>query len=133
MTGQDDIGYFLGLRTVAVVGASRDRNKYGNIVYRFLRDQGLKVYAVNPSTDSVEGDPSYPSLDNLPEQVEGVVIVVTPRETEKTVRQAAAAGVRAVWMQPGAESREAVEFCEKSGLRVVSNACILVKARRGGE
>jgi len=133
MADESSIEYFLSLRTVAVVGASRDRNKYGNIVYRFLREQGLKVYAVNPATRSVEDDPCYPSLDKLPEKVEGIVVVVPPLATEKIVRQAAAAGIRAVWMQPGAESKDAVEFCEASGIRVVANACILVKARPAEE
>lgn len=127
---EEDIARFLDLKTVAVAGASRDRSKYGNIVYRRLRDIGIKVYAVNPLAERIEGDPCYPSLARLPDKVQGVVIVVPPAETEKVVRAAAAAGVRWVWMQPGAESRDAVRFGEEHGLRVVWNACILVESRR---
>jgi len=127
---EENIARFLRLKSVAVVGASRDRGKYGNIVYRRLRELGVRVYAVNPSASTIEGDPSYPGLDRLPDRVEGAVIVVPPAETEKIVRQAAAAGIRSVWMQPGAESRDAVRYCEESGLCVISNACILVESRR---
>jgi predicted CoA-binding protein len=130
MAEKDDIRRFLTFRSVAVVGASRDRDKYGNIVYRRLRDLGIRVFAVNPNADRVEGDPSYPSLDRLPENVEGAVIVVPPEETDLAVRDAAAAGIRSIWMQPGAGSQDAIRFCEASGMCVISNACILVESRR---
>lgn len=130
MSVQDNIGMFLSLRTVAVVGASRDRDKYGNIVYRHLRAQGIRVFPVNPSAAAIEGDTCYPSLGALPEKVEGAVIIVPPAETERTVREAVEAGIRSVWIQPGAESRAAVRLCEASGLCLVWNACILVESRR---
>ena len=130
MPVEDDIRKFLALGSVAVVGASRDRTKYGNIVYRELRGRGLRVFAVNPNAESIEGDPCYASLGALPAKVEGAVIVVAPAETERAVRDAAAAGIGSVWMQPGAESREAVRFCEERGLCAVHNACILVALRR---
>ncbi len=130
MAAEDDIRKFLALRSVAVVGASRDRAKYGNIVYRELRGRGVRVLAVNPHAESVEGDPCFPSLGALPEAVEGAVIVVPPAETERAVRDAAAAGIGSIWMQPGAESREAVRFCEEHGLCAVHDACLLVALRR---
>ncbi len=130
MAVEADITAFLHMKSVAVVGASRDRGKYGNIVYRRLRDLGVKVFAVNPSASTVEGDPSYPDLASLPQKVEGAVVVVPPVETERVVRDAAAAGVRSIWMQPGAESEEAVAFCRRSGMCVIANACILVESRR---
>jgi uncharacterized protein len=130
MTQQDNIDIFLSLKRVAVVGASRARNKYGNIIYRNLVGRGVKAFPVNPEAAMVEGDISYPSLAELPEKVEGAVIVVPPDRTEKVVREAVAAGIPSIWLQPGAESREAVRFCEASGLCLVWNACILVESRR---
>lgn len=132
MTRQDDIDRFLAIKSVAVVGASRDRDKYGNIVFRRLLSLGLRAYPVNPGAETIEGFRSYPSLADLPERVEGVVIVVPPRETERVVREAAAAGIPAIWLQPGAESRETVRFCEAEGLCLVWNACILVESSRVG-
>lgn len=125
-----DIDDFFALRSFAVVGASRDRNKYGNIVYRELRSHGFRVFAVNPMAREIEDDPCYATLADLPEKVEGAVIVVPPDETERAVRAAVAEGIRAVWMQPGAESREAIRACEENGLCTVHNACVLVELRR---
>lgn len=125
-----DIDQFLSLKSFAVVGASRDRDKYGNIVYRELRSRGFRVFAVNPMAREIEGDPCYPSLADMPEKVEGAVIIVPPEETERAVRAAITEGIRAVWMQPGAESREAIRACKENGLCTVHNACVLVELRR---
>lgn len=120
---------FLQLKEIAVVGASNDRQKYGNIVFRKLKDKGYKVYAVNPNADMVEGDKCYHQFCDLPANVEGAVFVVPPSITEKVVKEACASGLKFFWMQPGAEKREAVDFCSENGATCISNNCILVALR----
>lgn len=109
----------------AVVGVSRDPDKYGHIVHRRLKGRGEDVYPVNPRVKDVEGEPCYASLADLPESVDQIVIVVPPRSTERVVQEAAARGITRVWMQPGAESSAAVEFCKTKGINVISGRCIL--------
>jgi len=72
---------------IAVVGASRNPEKYGHQVYRDLKEAGYKVYPVNPNADKILGDKAYPSLESLPEKPDVVNIVVPPRVTEKIVEQ----------------------------------------------
>ncbi len=120
------VSEFLNLKTLAVVGASRNRAKYGNAVYRHLRRRGYTVYAVNPKAQEVEGDPAYPDLRSLPQPVEGVVFVVPPQQTERILREAYELGVRYAWMQPGAESEKALRYCQENGIRAVAGPCILV-------
>lgn len=109
----------------AVVGASRDPDKFGHIVHRRLRGRGEDVYPVNSQAKDVAGEPCYASLADLPEPVDQIVIVVPPRSTERVVEEAAERGITRVWMQPGAESSAAVEFCKARGINVVSGRCIL--------
>jgi predicted CoA-binding protein len=125
MTDRAAIDDFLSQQTLAVVGVSRDRNKFGNVVYRRLKAHGYEVFAVNPKTETVEGDPCFTDLASLPGAVGGVVIVVPPEITERVVHEAAAAGIRRVWMQPGAESKKAVRFCEGHGIRVIHGLCVM--------
>jgi uncharacterized protein len=120
---------FLTQRTLAVVGASRDPKKFGNMVYKDLRAKGYRVFPVNPNADAIEGDRCYPSLSALPEPVGGVLVVVPPAETERVTREAAQAGIRRVWMQQGAESEAAIRFCEANGIAAVHGECILMFAR----
>ncbi|OQX86605.1 hypothetical protein B6D60_05890 [candidate division KSB1 bacterium 4484_87] len=117
---------FLALRNLAIVGASRNRGKYGNIVYRDLRAKGYRVFAVNPKSKEIEGDPCYPDLQSIPEKIEGVVIIVPPRRTENVVREVDSLGIRHVWMQPGAESAEAIQFCQEKNMNAIFDLCVMV-------
>ena len=125
MTDQAAIDGFLAEKKLAVVGVSHDRYKFGNIVYRRLKAHGIEVFAVNPKINVIEGDFCFPNLAALPEPVGGVVIVVPPEETKQVVIDAAASGIKRIWMQPGAESDEAVRFCEEHGIEVIQGLCIM--------
>ena len=128
MATKAEIEDFLSQRKLAVVGVSRGGKKYGNAAFRELKAKGYQVYPVNPRADVIEGERCYPGLVDLPETVGGVVVVVPPAEAEKVVRDAAKAGIRRVWLQPGAESEDAVRFCEENGLTVIHRECILMFA-----
>jgi len=121
---------FLCKETVfAVVGVSRNPAKYGHQVYKDLKDAGYVVYAVNPSIDEVSGDRCYHSLSELPEKPDVVDIVVPPEVTEKIVEECKELRIGKVWMQPGSESRKAINFCTRNDIKVVHNVCVMVKRR----
>ena len=118
---------FLAAPSYAVVGASRDREKYGNKVLRCYLQKDRRVFPVNPGATEVEGLTAYPSLTDLPEPVESVSIITPPHVTETVVEDAHRAGVRNLWMQPGAESPAAVERAESLGMNVIADgSCVLV-------
>jgi len=127
MDDQELIKRFLSAGPYAVVGASADRDKYGNKVLRCYRQHGMEVYAINPKHAEVEGVVSYPDLQHVPAKVRGVSVITPPAVTEKVVETAAATGVEFIWMQPGAESPEAIASAEKAGLSVIAGGpCFLV-------
>ena len=72
---------FVALKKIAVVGVSRKKAKFGNTIYREMREKGYWVYPVNPNADVIEGDTCYPDLLSLPEKVDGVIINVPPVQT----------------------------------------------------
>jgi len=127
MTVQDQIKTFLAGDVFAVAGASPRRTKYGNKVLRAYLQAGKKVYVVHPIQEEIEGQPCYRSLAKLPEPIHGLSIITPPNVTERLVDEAAAAGIRHVWMQPGAESAEAIRRAEASGMNVITGGpCLLV-------
>lgn len=109
----------------AVVGVSRNPEKYGHKVWKDLKKSGYKVYPVNPNTSEIESDRFYDSLRNLPEKPDVVDIVVPPEVTERIVKQCKELGIDRVWMQPGSESEEAKKFCEENNIKVLSNMCVM--------
>lgn len=120
---------FVNRRIWAVVGVSQDPAKYGNRIFRSLRDAGYVVYGVNPKGGELDGQPLYPSLADLPEKVEVVDIVVPPQATEQVVQEAHRLGLNRVWMQPGAESETAIAWAESRGMEVVHDACAMANKK----
>ena len=105
----------------AVVGASTDRAKYGNRVLRAYLQKEFEVFPINPKAAAIEGLKTYPDLKSLPKRVRGISVITPPPITERVVIEAAEAGVRFVWMQPGAESKEAVRIARDRGLEVIAD------------
>src|SRR5690349_18519534 len=118
---------FLAAGPYAVVGTSRRREKYGNKVLRTYLQRGLQVFPVHPRETTIEGVATVPDIASLPDGVRGLSIITPPAVTEKLVGVAAAKGIRRLWMQPGAESRVAIEQAESLGLSVIAGGpCLLV-------
>jgi hypothetical protein len=111
---------------MAVIGASATGKGFGSFAYSELKKKGYRVMAVHPTASAVHGDPCWRSLADLPERVERVLVIVKPDRAEAVVREAAAAGVRRVWLQQGAESPAALRAGEDLGLDLVHGQCILM-------
>ncbi len=127
MTIENAIATFLAGDRFAVVGASRDREKYGNKVLRAYLQNNLTVFPVNPYADEIEGQQAYPDLESIPDSVDGVSIITPPEVTKTVVEQAVELGIRNIWIQPGAESEQAVIHAEQSGANVIAGGpCLLV-------
>lgn len=121
------IDAFLESGPYAVVGASTNREKYGNKVLRAYFQSGREAWPINPKEAEVEGHTAYADLASLPSVPRGLSIITPPAVTEKVVAAAADLGVEFVWMQPGAESPKAIEIAEERGLRVIADgSCLLV-------
>jgi predicted CoA-binding protein len=123
---------FVDFKRVAVVGVSNSLYKYGYRVYHDLKSRGYDVVPVNPKLDTFDGQTAYPSLSAIPETVEGAVIIIPPPRVPDVLREAAEAGIMNIWLQPGAESSEAIALAEELGLNLVHTFCVMVEARRAG-
>jgi len=127
MTISEQIDKFLSSTAFGVVGASVDRNKYGNKVLRCYLQNDRNPIPVNPKASSVEGIVAVESVNELPDQAESISVITPPPVTLKVVDQAIDRGIKNIWLQPGAESDEAVRLAEEAGINVIADgSCILV-------
>jgi predicted CoA-binding protein len=122
----NEIQQFVSERTMAVVGVSAAGKGFGNAAYSELKKRGFRLLPVHPTARTIQGDPCWRRLADLPEKVDRVLVVVKPDRAEEVVRDAAAAGITHVWLQQGAESPAAVEAGAAHGLNVVRGQCILM-------
>ncbi len=125
----DRIKSFMASGPYAVVGASSDRDKYGNKVLRAYQQHGMEVYPINPRATEIEGLKAYATLSDVPVKLRAISVITPPAVTEHVVEAAAAAGIQIIWMQPGAESSEAIRKAEALGMEVIAGGpCFLVLA-----
>ncbi len=117
-------------KIIAVVGVSRDEEKFGFKVFNDLLRKGQNVYGVNPNTKVVLGQKIYSDLRNLPKIPNLVITVVSPKVTEKIVDECISLGIKEIWMQPGSESEKAIEKAESNGISVIHDACIMIETNK---
>jgi predicted CoA-binding protein len=121
---------FISQPSLAIVGISRKGgNKFGNSAFKELKTKGYQLFIVHPSGEVIEGQQSYQSLKDLPQKVGGVLVVVPPAQAEIVVKEAHEAGINRVWLQQGAESQVAIQYCQQNGMNVVCGQCILMHAK----
>jgi predicted CoA-binding protein len=127
MTISERIDTFLDAEAFGVVGASSKPYKYGNKVLRCYQQNQRTVIPVNPVAKRIEGLACVASVSDLPGHVDSISIITPPQVTEKVVEEAIAKGIKNIWMQPGAESVQAVTACEEAGVNIIADgSCALV-------
>ena len=117
------VSQFISSKAIAVVGVSSSRMKFGTSVYRTLKKNGYRVFGVNPSLGSFDGDTCYASLSELPEPVEAVFVSVKPDKLDNLVNE-----VKRLWFQQGADYTKLAAQASEAGLDAVTGKCLLLYA-----
>ena len=113
------------MKTVAIIGASSNRAKYGNKALRAYERQGYRVIAINPNEAEVEGHRTYPSVLDVHDQNDLVTDYVPPENGERVLDDFPKKGIAEVWLNPGADEPEVVSRARELGLQPVIACSIL--------
>ena len=140
MVQEEDIEDILSRsKTIAVIGLSRSPGKDSYRVAQYLQSQGYRIVPVNPSAEEILGERSYPSLQDLPDNLKrsvDVVDIFRPSEdVPPIVDQAVEVHRRlgrpsVIWMQLGIVNEAAAHRALAAGLKVVMNRCMEIEHRR---
>ena len=109
-------------KTIAVVGASGDRRKYGNMAVRAYKDAGWEVYPVNSSETTIEELTVYPKLSEVPVELDRISVYLPPPTTRRLLDEIAAKGAGDVWFNPGSANDEILEEARAAGISA-RNGC----------
>ena len=126
---------FLAQKKIAVVGVSDKRDTGCNLAYKKFKENGYQVFPVNPRISTYEGETCYADLKSIPEKVDAVFVLTSPKVTDQVVQQCVDLGIRHIWMhcmmgtKPGlaagmtSVSHPAVELCKANGIAVIPGSC----------
>jgi uncharacterized protein len=126
------INEFLDPKSFAFIGLSRDPKKFSRSVFKELIAKGYVIYPVNPNMDDVEGVKCYHDVAELPENVKHGLFMTPKVNTAGAVENAVHHRFTHIWIQQGAETKEAVEIARQNGVKLVQGACIMMHANPGG-
>ncbi len=113
------------MKTIAIIGASNDRAKFGNKAVRAFMQQGHEVFPVNPKEETVEGLPAFKSILDVPVRPQMISVYLPPPVLLKVLPDIAARGCDELWLNPGTESDEVIAEAERLKLNVIQ-ACSIV-------
>jgi predicted CoA-binding protein len=113
------------MKTIAIIGASNDRRKYGNKAVRAYRQQGYTVYPVNRKEPEIEGLPAFKRIGDVPVRPDLISVYLPPPAVLEVLPEIAAKGCDELWLNPGSESEEVVAEAQRLGLNIIQ-ACSIV-------
>jgi predicted CoA-binding protein len=122
------IDAFLSSRKLAIAGVSRDPKKFGNQVFKLLKERGFEVYPINPNADNIDGTPCFRSVSSLPLSVHSLVILTSKKHTRDIVADAVAKGIDSIWIQQGSDTPETIELTKSHPVNLITRECILMHA-----
>jgi predicted CoA-binding protein len=117
-------------KRIAVVGISNKPERPGNRIPQFMQEHGFKILPVNPGLDEVLGEKCYPSLLEIPEEIEIVDIFRRPEYVDQIVDEAIRKGAKVIWMQSGIVNEVAAKKAIEAGMQVVMDRCIKTEYNR---
>jgi predicted CoA-binding protein len=126
MSTLKQINEFLGLQTIALVGVSRNPKKFGYTAFKELKEKGMKVVPVNPEAIEILGEKSFSSVRMLPSEVQGIIVLTKKDQTADVIREAKEKGIKHIWIQQMADSKEALDELKGSDINYITGECILM-------
>jgi predicted CoA-binding protein len=121
------IQHFIEDKNLALIGVSTNSQKFGNILLKELQKKGYTIYPVHPNLNAVEGISCFASVNELPKQVQNLIIAVQSQVTEEIVKNLDPSRIKRVWMHRGAgkgsSSPQAIQECKNKGIEVVYGFC----------
>ena len=126
MSTLKQINEFLDSQPIALVGVSRNPKKFGYTAFKELREKGMNIIPVNSEADEIMGVRSYRNVKLLPSEVKGIIVLTKKDQTADVIREAKGKGIKQIWIQQMADSKEALDELKGSDINFITGECILM-------
>jgi uncharacterized protein len=126
MTTLKQINEFIDSQPIALVGVSRNPKKFGYATFKELKEKGMNIIPVNPEANEIMGEKTYSNVKDLPPDVKGIIILTKKNKTATVVREAKEKGIKQIWIQQMADSKEALDELKDTDINYITGECILM-------
>ena len=117
---------FLASEPIAMAGVSRNPKKFGFAAFKELKEKGMNILPVNPYASEIHGSKVYKDISSLPDNVGGLIVMTGKDQTAAVIKDAKLKGIKQIWIQQMAETKEALSELEGSGINYITKECILM-------
>jgi len=126
MVTQQQIADFLANKPIAMAGVSRNPKKFGFTSFKELRGKDLDLIPINPNADEIDGVKAYRSVDDLPQEINALLIMTKKDQTAEVVRSAKSKGIKHIWIQQMSDTPEALAELKDTDVNLISKQCIMM-------
>jgi predicted CoA-binding protein len=126
MSTLKQINEFLSYQPIALVGVSRNPKKFGYSAFKELKQKGMNIIPVNPEAIEIMGEKVYSNVTDLPSNVQAIIIFTRKDKTVSVIKDAKEKGIKQIWIQQMADSKEAVDELKGSDINYITGECILM-------
>jgi predicted CoA-binding protein len=126
MSTLKQINEFLSYQPIALVGVSRNPKKFGYSAFKELKQKGMNIIPVNPEAIEIMGEKVYSNVTDLPSNVQAIIIFTRKDKTVSLIKDAKEKGIKQIWIQQMADSKEAVDELKGSDINYITGECILM-------
>jgi len=118
--------FFKKENTIALVGASRDLSKYSHTILLHFQHANYKIIPINPNERDIEGLDCYATLDEVKDEIDVVVMMISPKKSIKILESVKKLKINKVWFQPGSNNETTANYCKENNINFIQDQCILV-------
>ena len=116
-------------KTIAIVGCSKNENKSAHQVPKYLQENGYKIIPINPTAKIILGEPALPSISDLREKVD-LILVFRPSEETPEIAKQSIGRTKYLWLQLGISNEETEEIAKKARIPIIMDKCIMVEHQK---
>lgn len=125
---KEQIDSFFESKRFSIAGVSRNPKKFGHQVFRDLMKKGYDIIPVNPSTPVIDGIKCYKSVEEIPKDVDSLLILTPKNQTDIILRQAIQRGIKNIWVQQMSETQDTLRIAEEYEKEIISGKCVYMFA-----
>lgn len=121
---RSQISDFFADKRIAIAGVSRNEKKFGNQIFKELTSKNYEVIPINPNTQSIDGVKCYNNINDLPSDINSLLIATSKNQTDDILESAIKKGIPNIWVQQSCESKNTLKIAEKHGKSIIYNKCL---------